>query len=100
MAGKHGNAFSVEVPTDEVKTDDAVVESVKPTSVKRIKAIPFSGGTTVIVRAVDFANAGVEHPDVTWDYRIDNFTVAVGDGISAEAASVLVSKFPGSFEFV
>lgn len=78
---------------------EAPVEVAKTVSVKRIKAIPFSGGTTVVVRAVDFANAGVEHSDVTWDYRIDNFTVAVGDGISAEAANLLVKKFPGSFEF-
>lgn len=105
MAGisKHGHTASVaaqvEVPV-EAQVDSVAVESAKPTGVKRIKAIPFSNGTTVIVRAVDFSAAGVEHPDVKWDYRIDDFTVAVGDGITAEAANVLVSKFPDSFKFV
>lgn len=97
MAGisKRDEAAAVEVaPTEQV-------EAPKPVSgVKRIKAIPFSGGTTVIIRAADFSNVGVEHPDVTWDYRIDDFTVAIGDGISAEAANVLVNKFPDSFTFV
>lgn len=67
---------------------------------KKIKAIPFSNGTTVVIRAIDFENAGIKHPDVTWDYRIDNFTVSVGDKITNEAANLLVSKFPESFAFV
>lgn len=79
---------------------DAPVQESQPQSVKRIKAIPFSGGTTVVVRDVDFSNAGVEHPSVKWDYRIDNFTVTVGDKITAEAANLLVNKFPDSFKFV
>lgn len=70
------------------------------TDKKKIKAIPFSNGTTVVIRAVDFENAGVEHADVTWDYRIDDFTVTVGDKITSEAANVLVTKFPESFVFV
>lgn len=73
---------------------------VKPVASQRIKAIPFSGGTTVIIRDVDFQKGNVEHDTVTWDYRIDGFTVEVGNGISKEAADYLVKSFPGSFVFV
>ena len=79
---------------------NAPVQESQPQSVKRLKAIPFSGGTTVVVRDVDFSNAGVDHPTVTWDYRIDGFTVIVGDKITDEAANILVNKFPDSFKFV
>ncbi len=69
--------------------------------VKRVLAIPFSGGTTVVVRSSDFKNAGnIEHDSVTWDYRIDDFTVEVGKEINSEAAEFLVSSYPGSFKFV
>lgn len=68
---------------------------------KRVKAVPFSGGTTIVVRSSDFDKAGnIDHPDVTWDYRVDGFTVEVGKGITAEAADFLVNNYPDSFRFV
>lgn len=67
---------------------------------KRIKAFPFAGGTTVVIRDVDFGAGNVEHSTVTWDYRIDDFTVEVGKGITEEAANYLVKNYPDSFKFV
>lgn len=67
---------------------------------KLIKAIPFSGGTTIIVRPEDFKRSGVDHPQVQWDYRINDFSVVVGEDITEEAANVLVKNFPDSFTFV
>lgn len=68
---------------------------------KRVKAVPFSGGTTVVVRSSDFQKAGnIDHPDVTWDYRVDDFTVEVGKEINAEAANFLVNSYPDSFQFL
>lgn len=69
--------------------------------VKRVRAIPFSGGTTVVVRSVDFKNAGnIEHDSVTWDYRLGNFTVEVGKEINSEAAEFLVKTYPNSFKLL
>ena len=67
---------------------------------KRIQAIPFSNGTTVVVRSSDFEANGVSHGDVTWDYRVDDFTVVVGEGISAKAADLLTSKFSDNFRYI
>lgn len=78
-------------------TGTGPVETVKP---ERIKAYPFSGGTTIIIRDSDFAKGGVEHPTVSWDYRVDDFTLTVGNGISKEAADYLTKNFPDSFKFV
>lgn len=68
---------------------------------KRIKAIPFATATTVVVREEDFKTAGnIDHKEVAWDFRVDDFTVAVGNGISAEAADFLVNNYPDSFHYV
>ena len=83
----------------ETVVDDAPVQPVARGG-KRIKAFPFAGGTTVIIRDVDFGAGNVEHPTVTWDYRIDDFTVEVGKGITEEAANFLVKTYPDSFKFV
>lgn len=76
-------------------------ETVKQDTPKRIQAIPFSGGTTVIVRSKDFQNScGINHDEVVWDYRIDNFCVKIGEGISDEAASFLAENYPNSFKII
>lgn len=85
---------------DVVDTADSSPRQVAASGGRRIKAIPFSNGTTVIVRGSDFQQQGVTHPDVTWDFRVDDFTVAVGQGITQGAADLLVTKFPESFEYV
>lgn len=95
MAGRARNTPSV------VDTSDVTPRQEVNTGGKRIQAIPFSGGTTVVVRSIDFHNAGkIDHPDVTWDYRVDDFTVEVDKGITAEAANFLVDRFPASFRFI
>jgi hypothetical protein len=68
---------------------------------KRVRAIPYSGGTMVEIRHEDFANGGIDHPLVRWINDRDNFTVPVGPGsISQEAADYLTSKFPMQFEYM
>lgn len=79
--------------------DDVVKAPVKAVP-KRVLALPFSGGTTIIIRDIDFAKGNVEHPTVTWDYRVKDFTVEVGNEITEEAANYLVKNFPDSFKFV
>lgn len=73
------------------------------TSGKRVRAVPYQKGSTVRVREATFREHGIEHPTVVWDYRKDNFTVAVGtqDGqISEDAANFLTRKFKETFEFL
>jgi hypothetical protein len=89
------------------KSDDVVVDvaDVSPRHVvsngKKLRALPFANATTVIVRSQDFKQAGnIDHADVEWDFRVDDFTVAVGKGISQEAADFLVNKYPDSFAYV
>jgi len=91
---------SVVDAVDAVDAVDTNTDKAEKPVGKRIKAIPFSGGTTVIIRKSDFEKTGVKHADVTWDYRIDDFTVVVGQGITEEAADALVNSFPDSFTFV
>ena len=87
---------------DAVDSVDSLNEAAPETKTvsKRVKATPFSGGTTVIIRNSDFEKFGVEHAGVTWDYRINDFTVAVGEGITEEAANALVNNLPDSFKFL
>lgn len=89
------------------RTKDVVVDSadksvrhLSDNGKKRIRAITFSNGTTVVIRESDFKAGGIDHKEVVWDFRVDDFTVAVGDGISAEAADYLTSNFSDSFEYV
>lgn len=72
------------------------------TSGPRLRAIPAKGGTTVLVRRRDFKAHGVDHGDVKFDFRKDNFSLAVGKdkGISKEAADFLSEQFPESFEYL
>lgn len=103
MAGTHksrfGEAVVSTVPVEEIASVESAPVEAKPSG-KCIKAIPFSGGTTVVIRDIDFKAGNIEHPAVTWDYRIDDFTVKVGEAITEEAANFLVQSFPDSFKFV
>lgn len=83
--------------TGAVEATPTAAVTAKP---ERIKAFPFSGGTTIIIRDSDFEKGGVEHSTVSWDYRVDDFTITVGSGISKEAADYLTKNFPDSFKFV
>jgi hypothetical protein len=85
---------------DEADTSPRVVTS--DLSGERVRAIPAKGGTTVIVNAKDFTDHGIDHPAVTWDFRLDSFTVEVGVGkaISKEAADFLTKNYPQSFEYM
>lgn len=77
---------------------------------KRVRAIPAvitkSGdtGTTIEIPEEAFRNNGVEHPAVKFDYRHDNFTLAVGNPekgeLSEEAAELLTKNWPTSFEYM
>jgi hypothetical protein len=87
--------------TDVVDSADVSPRQSSGVAGKRVKAIPFGDATTVIVREEDFRDAGkIDHPDVEWDFRVDDFTVSVGKEISAEAADFLVSKYGDSFQYV
>jgi len=71
------------------------------TSGERVRAIPAKGGTLVVVRKVDFANNGIDHPDVEFSFRKDSFTLPVGkDSLSKEAANFLTKNYPTSFEYI
>ena len=68
---------------------------------KRVKAIPFASATTVVIRSSDFKQAGnIDHADVEWDFRVNDFTVEVGKEISQEAADFLVENYSDSFKYV
>jgi hypothetical protein len=83
-----------------VDTADKTPRHLSAKGQRRVRAITFASGTTVIIRKQDFALGGVDHEEVVWDFRVDDFTVAVGEGISAEAADYLTSNFPDSFVYV
>lgn len=89
----------VDTTTDVVDVADTAPRYTAPKG-KKIKAVPFSNATTVVVRAEDFKSAGIEHKDVTWDFRLDDFCVVVGDVISKEAADFLVKNYSDSFHYV
>ena|ERR1700759_1732056 len=85
---------------DEADTSPRVDSDLSGT---RVRAIPGGGGTTVVIRSVDFKNNGIDHPDVKWDFRKDRFTVEVGDkegGLSKEAAEFLTKNYPAQFEYL
>lgn len=76
---------------------------------KRVRAIPYKGGTQIHLRRQDFANYGVDHPDVTWDFRkikgnmsvpVDDSEKPVKNTLTSEAAEMLVDKFPTQFEYM
>jgi hypothetical protein len=67
-----------------------------------VRAYPAMNGTTVEITEANFIAHGIHHPTVTWDFRINDFTVEIGEGkpISEEAAEFLCSNFPDSFKLV
>src|SRR5574337_1891381 len=78
--------------------DEAVVHEEAPKLTgKRVRAIPAFGGTTIEIRDIDFANGGIDHPTVIWDFRKNNFTVKVGEELSEEAAEWLTSEHGHQF---
>lgn len=87
-----------EVKDEAVKATPVAPKAAPPA--KRVRAKPFAGGTTVVIRDSDFARGGISHPRVEWDFRRNNFTVPVGNGgLSKEAAEYLVNTFPSQFEY-
>jgi hypothetical protein len=74
------------------------------TSGKRVRAIPaYPGQTTaVVLKASDFAAHDVDHPQVEFNFRKDDFTLPVGKkgGLSEEAADFLTENFPEQFEYM
>src|ERR1700749_4786707 len=99
----------------EGKLDPSEVKDEKDTtprvgsvdlSGKRVRAIPYHNASTVIIRSKDFKDASrgeIEHPDVTWDFRKDKFTVPVGGKdpvLTKEAADFLTKNYPESFEYI
>lgn len=83
-----------EVPDEGVRAAAPKIDG------KRVRAIPYENGSTIEVTKADFANHQINHPKVVWDYRKDNMTVKVGDGISEEAAEFLTKNYPTSFEYM
>jgi len=87
-----------------VDTADVSPRAPAPdTSGKRVRAVPYQNGSTVIVDAKDFREYGIDHKQVKWDYRKDHFTVKVGTGdnqISQEAADFLTQNHKETFEYM
>lgn len=86
---------------DEADTSPRAPEPA--TDGKRVRAVPYQGGSTIIVDPADFARIGLEQKKVTWDFRVDNFTVKVGTDegeISQEAADALTKRYPETFEYI
>jgi hypothetical protein len=75
------------------------------TSGKRVRYIPYKGGTHVELSKQDFKRAfGIDHPGVHANFRNNIFTFEVGDGkrgtLSDEAADLLTKNFPTMFEYL
>lgn len=83
-----------------VDTADKSPRHLSDKGKKRVRAIPFQNCTTVVIRESDFKLGGVNHKEVTWDFRVEDFTVVVGEGISQEAADYLTSNFPDDFQYL
>ena len=88
----------------EVKDDkDSTPRVGGKLSGKRVRAVGYQNATTTKIRRVDFktaSNGEVDHPDVTWDFRTDDYTVPVGDRLSQEAADFLTKNYPETFEYI
>ena len=102
MAGTAPEALTAAEVTDE--RDVSPRAEAPDTSGKRVRAIPYKGGTTVIVDETDFRNNDVKQKTTTWDFRKDNFTVKVGNGenntLTKEAAEMLTRDYPTQFEYL
>ena len=102
MTTKHTPAEAAPLTADDIvdPIDEATPRLLPDLSGKRIRAIPYQNCTTVVIRKSDFALGGFDQGDVEWDFRVDAFTVKVGDKISQEAADWLVKNYSDQFEYV
>lgn len=93
-------------PSEVTDTADTTMRAPKPdTSGRRLRAIPYANGTTIKVSRADFKHNGINHGDVEFDFRVNNFTLPVNPkkgqkGISKEAADFLASEHPQQFEYM
>lgn len=70
---------------------------------KRVRAIPYQNGSSVIVERADFAAHDIDQDTVKWNWLVDHFTVKVGTGhnqISEKAADFLTKAYPETFEYM
>lgn len=95
-------------PTVSKGTSAPVAPAPAPQA-QAVQAIPATitgsgqGATTVEIRSSDFANNGIDHDSVVFDFRKDDFKVSVGNEngqISKEAADFLTKNYPASFVYV
>lgn len=74
------------------------------TSGKRVRYIPYKGGTHAEVGSADFSREGLEHAKVEFNFRNNLFTAPVGDGkrntLTQEAADLLTERYPTMFEYL
>lgn len=93
---------SDDLKPEEVTDERDVTPRLPAVKGKRLRAIPSTqhNETTVTIKKKDFADHDIKHPDVTFDFRRDGFTVPVGKRLSAEAADFLADNYPQQFEFI
>ena len=97
-----GAESAAPLSVDEIKDEKDTTPRVGATKLvgKRVRAIPYHNATTVRIRPSDFKSGGIDHKQVEWDFRRENFTVAVGEALSEEAAEFLTKNYPTDFEYV
>lgn len=76
----------------------------------RIRAIPYDNGSTIVVRKADFADHGIDHKTITFDFRNGDLTLPVVDKkgenyentpvVERAIADWLTSKYPMQFEYL
>ena len=85
-------------------TDDRDVVSREPAAPagRYLKAYPAKGATTLLIPSSDFKQyGGINHGDVTFDFRHNTFKILVGSPeLSNEAAEFLAARYPETFRFV
>ena len=104
-------------PADELTpSEEAAVRASDPavrgeprapgpdTSGRRLRYIPYKGGTHHELRASDLAREGFSgHGKVDFNFRNNAFTAVVGTGrgeVAPEVAEHLAEKFPTMYEFM
>lgn len=111
MAGKpevsaSNSAEGTLATSDVVDAADTSPRGPAPdTSGRRVRAIPYQGGSTVVVNAQDFAAHNIDNGRVEFDFRIDHFTLPVGTGdsenlLTEAGAAFLTKKYPETFEYM
>lgn len=92
----------------KIRSSDAADTSPRApgpdTSGKRVRYIPYKGGTHNEISAADFKREGLDHPSVSANFRNNVFTYEVGTGqknsLTEEAAKLLTEKYPTMFEYL